>query len=327
MKQVDSLFYVLFVVIAGMFITSCSEDESYDFPGDADNKVYIKAGGRTGFTITHTLVSDVTDFELNLLAGCRMIPSTTIGVDVAIDTALVSSYNAAHGTAYHAIPAENFVFSGTEIAPDTMRAKDPIVVTLKEDKLKGLTSKEGYLVPVKIASVTGDALPSTNLNVVYAVIAVESDNDNIDDKGTVSGERNTDRAGWTVFTSLNTTPDADSEKAFDDDVNSSWSKSDSKSFDVVIDMGKSYNVSGLYAKYRQYGYYDRPVITSGTEIFVSEDNSTWKSMGKVQKDDQIIAFYAPVAMRYVKWTVPESTDWYGEVFHKVEISDFNIYVK
>lgn len=326
MKHYTYLSCLLLLLVTGMLV-SCSEDEHYDFPGDPDNKVYIKAGGSTEFTITHTPVSDVTDFDLKLLAGCRMIPGSTLNVDVVIDTTLVSSYNAAHGTAYHAIPADDFISSGTEIAPDTIGAKDPIVVTLKEDKLKGLTSEEGYLVPVKIASLTGGALPSTNLNVVYAVIKIESDDDNIDDKGSVSGELNSDRTGWTAFTSLDSTPDAESENAFDDDENSSWSKSDSKSFDVIIDMGKSYNVSGLYAKYKQYGYYDRPVITNGTEIFVSEDNHTWKSMGKVQKDDQNIAFYVPVTTRYVKWTVPESRDWWGNVTCSIEIGDFNVYTK
>lgn len=325
MKHYKYLSCLFLLLVAGMLV-SCSEDEHYDFPGAPDNKVYIKAGGSTEFTITHTPVSDATNFEFKLLAGCRMKPGIMLKVDVTVDTSLVASYNASHGTTYQSIPTDNFSFSGTVIQPDTMGAKEPIIVTLKEDKLKGLTSEDGYLVPVRIVAVEGGAVPSTNLNVVYAVIKIESDNDNIDDNGAVSGELNSDRTGWTAFTSLDTTPDADTENAFDEDGSTSWSKSDSKSYDVIIDMGKAYNVSGIYAKYEMY-YYEEPVIKSGTEIFVSEDNRTWKSMGKVQKDDQNVAFYAPVNVRYIKWTVPESRDWWGNVSYSVEISDFNVYIK
>lgn len=325
MKQYKLLGLLL--LLTGSLLTACSDDEHYDFPGDPDNKVYIKAIGSSEFTITHTPVSDATNFEFQIKAGCRMLPGNALTVDVTVDSSLVSTYNAAHGTRYKAIPADYFDYAGTVIAADTMAAKNPIIVTLKEDKLKELKSEDSYLVPVKLSAVTGGALPSTNLNTVYAVITVQSDNDNIDDKGSVSGDLNTDRSGWTLFTSMNATPEADGGKVFDDDASSSWSKSESSPFDVIIDMGKSYNVSGIYANYKYYGYYDNPVIKNGTEIFVSEDNSTWTSMGKVTKDDQNIAFYAPVKIRYIKWTVPETKDWWGNVSIKVEIGDFNVYIK
>lgn len=326
MKYYNYLPCLLLALFTGL-MASCSDDEHYDFPGDPDNKVYIKTGGTTEFTITHTPVSDATNFEFEVLAGCRMIPGNALTVDVTVDSSLVSSYNAAHNTKYKAIPADYFNYAGTVIEADTMGAKNPVVVTLKEDKLKDLKSEDGYLVPVKLSTVTGGALPSTNLNTVYAVITVQSDNDNIDDKSSTNGELNTDRSGWSLYTSLNAAPEADGGKAFDADASTSWSKSESSPFDVIIDMGKSYNVSGIYANYKYYGYYDEPVIKNGTEIFISEDNSSWTSMGKVTKDSQNIAFYAPVKARYVKWTVPESQDWWGNKSAEVEIGDFNVYVK
>lgn len=326
MKRYNYLPSLLFMFIAGI-LSSCSNDEHYDFPGDADNKVYIKAGASTEFTITHTPVSDATNFEFQVQAGCRMKPDNALTVELAIDTSLVAAYNVTHGTTYKAIPSDYFTIENTTIEADTMGAKTPGIVTLKEEKLKELTNESGYLVPVKVASVIGGALPSTNLNITYATIAIQSDNDNIDDKGSVWGELNNDRSSWTAFTSLDITPDAEAAKAFDDDASSTWSISNKDPFDVIIDMGKSYNVCGLYANNKYYGYYDQPVIKNGTEIFVSEDNNTWSSMGKVTKDNQNIVFYAPMKIRYIKWNVPTSTDWYRPTNAELSIADFNVYVK
>ena len=62
-------------MLAGIFAmlggTSCNDDETYDFPGDSMNRVYIKSytGGDFTFTSNPQLSSSASFLRLNVLSS------------------------------------------------------------------------------------------------------------------------------------------------------------------------------------------------------------------------------------------------------------------
>lgn len=326
MKRYNKLSYLLLGLLAG-FLTACSsDDEHYYFPGDPLNKVFIRAVNTPDFKILQTPVASITDFDLAIYAGSRMKAPENITVTLGVDTSLVAEYNASHSTDYATIPPDFFTMAPLNIPADTVRSIDTVRVVLDQEKCKELTNEKGYLVPIKIAAISnGEMVPSTNFNVIYAIVNIEKD-DNIKDSETPESSLVEDKSGWSASTTATLTSEQGSfADMFDDRDDTSWKISGAEDLPVIVDLGKEYDVTGFNAG--KWYYYYRAAIDRGTTIYTSTDGKDWSEQGAKKNASSIISFYGAVKARYIKWTVKADPSWDGTLSASTEIGLFDVYAK
>lgn len=90
-------------------------------------------------------------------------------VQLTVDNSLIAAYNEAHGTAYAAVPSGLVSVSNPKMAKDAKSATGNVSVA-NDDRAK-LTDENGYLIPVRIGSVSPATL-SENSGVVYLIVNV-----------------------------------------------------------------------------------------------------------------------------------------------------------
>lgn len=331
MKRRNIRLFIYLLSLSCFMCLSCTEDESYDFPGDSKNRVYIKSlnnivneSNRASLDITRT-PTNVISGVLKYSVFSTIKANGEIGVLFSIDNSLVDSYNMRNKTSYKEISQKviNLQNSELKIPSNSTISEDMLEIGIHADAATDLEAGE-YLLPITIGYVTGNAEVSSNRNTIYILLNVYEDLDNIWDTNTTSKDHLLDvsRADWTVNT-MNSSFLGDTKKMFDGDIYS-YTQYSISSYDnntgFIVDLKQEYsNISGVH----QY-YYDAGYAVKNSDIYTSLDGEDWtyqghyKSFGGSISD---ICFYSPVKARYIKTIVVRTASEY------VYIKELNIYVK
>lgn len=303
------------LAVAGITMTSCSDDDSYDVYGNPNNLVYFKANADNTITgtIAHTPVGDFGGVNAKFPVRILRAASCDTKVTATVDASLVDVYNAEHHTEYKAMPESAVSLGGmtVTIKKGAMAAEDSIQVSLKEEALASLTEK-AYLLPIRLSQVQGDGKGSEERGTGYVIVTTETKLiKDIESKDDVAGTLVTDYAGWSAKYSSGTAIEA--AQIFDGDLtNGAALRADAdggRNKVVIVDMGAAKKVSGFrFARYYKPGYWwNEEYYFSSVKIELSSDGSTWSEAGTVTesampKSDgyQYCSFYGGVSARYLR---------------------------
>ena len=142
--------YIVAAVLIALAFAACdSEGDKFDYQ-------------KVGLLITGTEQVPVQRFTVeDLPAACAVTVKATrrcskaVTVRLAIDTALVRSYNAKHGTAYYPVPASAVTLENSEVTipeGEALSSSAQVKVLSTDDFIEGAT----YVIPVTISQVEGD---------------------------------------------------------------------------------------------------------------------------------------------------------------------------
>lgn len=313
---------------------SCDKEENYDFPGDSQNKIYLKSVSNTVngsdkayFLVTKTPVSVESNMKMKFPIFSTLKANTSIEVSMLIDNSIVDKYNAINGTTFEALPDGmlTFIKQKITILPDATISKDSVEVTADPEKMKSLPTGK-YMVALAIANVNGEkAFISSNRNMTHIILEVEEDTDNIRDitpdtsvRGTLLTES---RLDWTAsFTNINMADDI--KKGFDgDDYTYFFCRIDSYDDNTgfVLDMQKEYSkLSGI-----QKNFYGGSYTIKESDVYTSKNGIDWTFQGKYKNPGNQyseIIFYAPVEARYLKFIVRSASSY-------LYVRELNVYTK
>lgn len=309
------------MAVAGMTLTSCSSDETYDVVGNPNNLIYFKANADNMFTgaVEHTPVGDFGSLSAKFPVLIQRAVTKDTKVTAIVDNSLVAAYNEAHNTSYVAMPETSVNLSGmtVTIPKGEVRATDSIEVKLNESALSSLT-ESAYLLPIRIADVQGEGKGSEDRGVGYVVINTSTKViKEISDVSEMVGTLLTDYTGWTAKYSSETTINA--EQLFDNDITNGAQlrndEYDGKTRTVIVDMGSAKNVSGMrvarYAYYYSWWDWWETYYFNSVKIEISDNGNDWSDLDTATNmlelnGYQYIAFYGGVSTRYLRLTIDSS---------------------
>lgn len=328
--------YLLFHAVAALLCTAslaaCSDDDTYDFPGDAHNRVYLKDNS-TDYKIVQTPISTVSNLDFTTDLKCTQRASAEIRATIEVDNSLIDAYNEENGTQYEAMPSaalaiENATLTipaGQMATADTFR----ITTTTDEATLSALRSTNGYLIPLRISKTEGgNASPSTNVYSTYLTVTITEDNINHDaTEADITGTLVADQSGWSATTNGSVQSYYEPiETLFDGDESTYCYIYSSEDLNLDIDMGKQYTFDAITLWYGYdygWGAYEEGSLTSGMTIYTSNDGTTWQSAGEITgSSSKVCVFYAPLTTRYLRIHTPQGS-WRTSLMGGV----FNVYAK
>ncbi len=345
MKQFRNISIIASAIaVCSMGFTSCDDDDEYDFPGDANNVVYIPDNSGS-YGIIQTPVGTFGGVNCGFIAKARSSAAGDIKIGIEVDNSLIDAYNEQNGTEFLAVPAEAVSLSQdvVTIPAGAFESVDTAFVSISEEYLPNLTDRKGYIIPVRMSSVNGgSARPAQSVNSIsYLTVGISEKIVNDDaTEGNCIGSLVSDRSAWTVTgidgTEVGTKYDystweqvpCDPAAWFDGDAgNSAVFEGSGDVATVVVDMGRVYNGAGIKACYQNWGY-DYGTFADGTQLYFSTDNSNWNDIGTLQVSDwsgkSFVGLYGAVPMRYIKLVVPNTSGWGNP---EIECGDFNVYAK
>ncbi len=319
-----NILYAGLLALCIVGLSACEDEEVYDFPGSADNIVYILPA-----TKSFNMVSTPVGFFGDSIAAGFGVKSTqpsetSATVTAVIDTSLVSAYNEANGTNYMTCTASLSKATAT-INQGEYASFDSIEVVLPKADYSAISEIGTYLVPVKLSTITTGVV-STEYNIVYLEINVEQKLIKEDaGSGDIQGTLVADRSAWTA-----TSTDAsvtNFSSVFDGNAGSGVSFGNEASPTITIDMQDEKNVSAFYFKNTNYSWYNWYNF-SNIYIELSTDGTTWTEAGTApphveNTTDQYIILYGAVPSRYVRITVSWLYGDYGSIYRS--FNEFNVY--
>ena len=332
------LFKNIYVMAGAMALctvgfASCSDDDHYDFPGDPYNKVYV-ADHSADTKIVQTPVGTVASFAVSFPAVCKAPAEGDINVTLAVDNSLIDAYNEENGTSYQALPENALIISNTNltIPKGATASSEEFNLALTEDAeiLAGLDDLNGYIVPVRMTSVSGgNAQAAVSVpSISYFTLGVGFEvNDPNATKENRAGTLVADRSGWNVSLVGEGSVNGDPKSWFDDSSNS-CTFSDSELVTVVVDLGKEYKFDGIVSSYDYYGWYTYGTFTNHCKVALSSDNKTWMDVYEAGSQVDFIGFYGAMPARYIRISAPNpyaGTAWAQWYSAELQSQDFNIY--
>jgi len=137
-------------MVACLLLSACdSEGDKFDY-------------GKVGLLITGTEQVPIQRFTVDELPATYAVTvkatrrtASDVVMRLAIDTALVRSYNAQHGTAYYPVPASSVALENSDV---TIKRGEALSTTalVKVISTDGFIEGATYVIPVTIQQVTGD---------------------------------------------------------------------------------------------------------------------------------------------------------------------------
>ena len=141
---------MMLLVAVGVWLTACdSEGDKFDY-----EKVGLLISGTEQMPVQRFTVDELPASYAVTVKATRRCPRD-ITVRLAIDTALVRSYNARYGTAYYPVPAADVVLDNDEVTIQQGEALSSVAqvrVLGTDDFIEGAT----YVIPVTILQVSGE---------------------------------------------------------------------------------------------------------------------------------------------------------------------------
>ena len=336
MNKHYSFKYISVVLVAlSLAVTSCNQKEDYDFDGGTE-AVFVSSPTATNVNSKpNTFTSEINKTPIGVFGEVSAkfpvrstIPAKNIiQVTFGVDNDLIKQFNEKNGTNYAALSADLVVFKNNTLTIEKGQylSKDSVSVSipLDNEKIAQLEVKD-YIIPVAIKTVNGGLGISQNMNVVYLLLRMKEDTDNIYDavptnKGTLlsSGERGT----WTI-TTANSSFNGNTSVLFDGNTSnyiyySTSSLTSNTSF--IVDMQRVYSsLSGINIYFYSSRYNFRKA-----DVYSSQDNTNWTLEGNVTNLNGTwdLIFYRNISARYLK-LVPREVSSSG-----VYIKEFNVYTK
>lgn len=268
---------------------SCSEDEAYDFPGDA-GKVYVRmqtshtvnsVANVAEFTVRKTLNGTFGSGTISFPVRCTMPVQGEVRAFFDVDNSLIDAYNTAHQADYQAMKSEVLAFNKKDlvIGNGAMQSAEEIVVSFDEEKAEALAVGE-YLVPIRMMHVEGGMEVSSNWNVVYLILEV------VDDP---YGFPAADKNGWTIVDCSSEETNAENASAanvLDGDNGTIWHTEYDKNqpnppHTITIDMGEVGNMIGFCYTTRSSG----SGCPLGLKVEVSANNADWEEVATYGDDE------------------------------------------
>jgi hypothetical protein len=325
MKKFKNIHYLATAFALCLALAACNDDETYDFPGDPNNIVYTPDESKA-YKLVQTPISTVCTLDSRITAKCKDAATGDIKVTVAVDNSLVDEYNHENNTNYVVLPSEALVIENTTLTiPDGSRVSaDTTKVSLTDnaDILASLNATDGYIIPIRMTSVDGNAKAAKSVtSISYLTVTVTYDNVNHDaDLTEAKGTPVEDQSEWTVNnTQLSAMLDGNS-------YNNGYLTSDSD-IEIIVDMGKEYKFDAIVAKYGfswgSYSY-EYGTLYANTELSISNDGNSWTNIATIEKTRSYILFYAPHTARYIKILAPV-TNFYGRYYALFQCGYFNVY--
>ena len=320
MRKLLNLKYTAwsFILLGISLLQSCSDDETYDVVGSAENKVFINTQSwspintpKNGFlfNVTNTpvgsMIADADKIEVKFAVQCTHKASSDIHVKFELDNALITE-------GYAALPdgvTLTMDKTALTIPEGATMSSDSITISVSNDDLDLLTVGQ-YMAPVKIVSVT-NAKVSDNLTSAYLLVKTTYTNC-VDHATSVPGTAAA-RTGWKA-----TVNGADqAKKLFDNSKNTYFYGSN---FTLEVDLAAVHeNITGLVM-----GYYSQSYSMGSADIYTSDtDTDHYELQGSPtfpRSTPQYVQFYKSVRARFVKIVVTSGTSTSG-----VAISEFNVF--
>ena len=284
-------FIGLFVALCAISFSSCSDDESYDFPGNS-GKVYVRMQSSNMVnSIANVLDMKVCKTKFGTFGGGSVsfpVRSTVpvkgeTSVTLGIDNSLIDAYNAKNGTECKALDASIFTLSEQNlvIGNGQMRSEKELEIAIAPAKINSLELGD-YLVPVRLMGVTGAMEVSAEWSVVYLHVSV------VDDP---YGIPMADRANWEVvdFSSQEVNGEnAPASNVLDGDNSSIWHTEWSNSqpnppHHITIDMGTVRHMAGFQYVTRSSG----AGCPMELVVEISTDNAVWNEVGRYGQDELV----------------------------------------
>lgn len=298
------------LVLATASFSACSDDEEYDFPGDSRTLVYA-ADFSGSYKVVQTPAGAMGAISVPVTAKTNGRAASDIKVVVAVDNSLIDAYNEENGSSYLPVPAEAIVLDKTEltIPAGQMMSADTATISLtdNQDILKTLNDDNGYIIPVRLVSVSGGgaALATSVKSISYLTIGIT--NDAVNHDGTLEDSKGTPVDDWTGWSVTETDGNLSGwERMFDGNAKNYWS-SGYNTKTVTIDMGKTYKFDAIQAYYgSSWGSYTYGSLYGGTKIAISTDGTNWSNIGEIEgsswsRSNNVI-FYGYVEARYIKFS-------------------------
>lgn len=249
---------------------------------ESENPMIYLADGDFKGQILHNPAGTEGNMNVELNVKNTIPTSKAISVSASVDNSLISSYNAAHGTAYESINTSNINIEGNVvIAPNASEGNSKFKITLTGD-LSGYTSDNSYLIPVTVS--TSDAEVSKTKSVAYIVVeqkTVYLRSNFVESQ--IGAPALQDKSGWSIegtapywgnFNDVNGLIDGDVS------AEASWYSWDSYP-NWTITLDKEYDFYGVAVfTVENYG-----ISLSDFEIAISTDGSNFKTLGTASAAD------------------------------------------
>lgn len=315
----------LLAIACAAGFASCSEEETYDFPGTTNNVVYTLFRSN-GYSLLHTPTGAIENLDAEIPAKCTRKAVNEIKVTLEPDYSLVDAYNEANGTSYLPMPENAIAFENQTmtIPVGKLSAEEPARISLVDDAeiIETLDAKEGYILPVRMTSVTGASPAKSIESISYITLSVSREIVNVSGKiEDVKGTPVQDQSEWTLTGSVDC---KNGYMLFDGNPTKYTMFYDTqKDWYLTVDMGKVYEFDAIEAKYAfasnpNYGYGCLPI---GASVSISTDGNIWEEATTIQmgQSTQYIIFYGYVSARYIKLSFPAR--------RSLRCGYFNVYAK
>lgn len=316
-------------------VTSCNQKENYDFDGGTE-AVFVSSPTATNVNSRpNTFTSEINKTPIGVFGEVSAkfpvrstIPAkNNIQVTFGVDNDLIKQFNEKNGTNYAALSADLVVFKNNTLTIEKGQylSKDSVsvLIPLDNEKIAQLEVKD-YIIPVAIKTVNGGLEISQNMNVVYLLMKMKEDADNIYDVTPIEKGRflsSDERKSWTV-TATNSSFNGNTSVLFDGNINNYIyypipSLTSNTSF--IVDMQRVYpSLSGINIYFYSSSYNFRKA-----DVCSSQDNINWTLEGNVTNLNGTwdLIFYRNISARYLK-LVPREVSSSG-----IYIKEFNVYTK
>lgn len=320
---------IVFFLICVLICFSCKKNDEYDFEGDSQNRVFFRTGDNTVNGTDRLSMKMIQNQNNVFMDPIRLFVHSTkpangdINVSLRIASELIDEYNLENNTEYPLFPIEALatINYNLDILSGTMTSENAFEIKVNSEVLK--TIEQGiYLLPIALCDISGNATMSLNKNVVYFLIDLSSDNDNIwntipNNMGVIySGSRKE----WKAEAFSANFPVSYNFMFDGDEITSTSCVFDESGEEpsIIIDMQEINDIAGLYELF----LWDSFAILK-SDIYTSIDNKIWDYQGEYVDSDLMsnIFFYDIIEARYIKIVIKESKK------NMIEINEFNVYVK
>lgn len=334
-------FIGLFVALCAISFSSCSDDESYDFPGNS-GKVYVRMqSSNLVNSVANVLDMKVSKTKFGIFGGGTVsfpVRSTVpvkseTSVTLGIDNSLIDVYNAKNGTECKALDASIFTLSEQNlvIGNGQMRSEKELEIAIEPAKINSLELGD-YLVPVRLMDVTGAMEVSAEWSVIYLHVSV------VDDP---YGIPMADRSDWEVvdFSSQEVNGEnAPASNALDGNYGSFWHtewyyNAPNPPHHITIDMGAVKRMAGFQYVTRNGGR----GCPAELVVEISTDNVTWNEVGNYGQSDLVFGSNAECKKffddlkdaRYFRLTINKAgEEYWGSIYysHYACLAEINAYI-
>lgn len=263
-----------------------------------DPTVYFECGTGNVFSgnLIHTPASDISQVDFSFAMKVLPAAAAEISGTLSVDNSLIADYNAANGTNYQAVPADNVsIENATQtIAPGSYAAADNARITLTGD-LSELTDENGYIIPIKLT--TTAKVSAQRRNVYIIVTPLEKVVKTLTSAADMVGAVLTDRTGWSVSGSSTITNPA----RLIDGSTSNYASFSTQTNTITLSFGGTVNFTGLR------------ITSSSQSVTISAleyttDGSTYTPLEFESSDvfrtgaNAYISLYGPVEATAVRFT-------------------------